>query len=96
LIVETDEIIRALRNEDLICPECTINARCDGEPKCLWNKRAADLLESQQARITELEAQLAESQRRERAAVEDLRLAARESRRTAGACASPVIPTPPI
>lgn len=32
---------------------------------------SADLLESQQARITELEAQLLESQRRERAAVED-------------------------
>lgn len=69
----SDEIIRALRKD---CSECSERSWCDHGTNAIGyycpSMDAVDLLESQKVRIGELEAQLAESQRRERAAVEDM------------------------
>ena len=75
-----DEIIRALRTlrcadpcDCLSCP-CEQFRSYDTGNACDDGTRlaAADLIESLQTRIAELESQLSESQRREQAAVEDL------------------------
>ena len=80
--MNADEIVRALRESlppkidyaELVGAEGFAHGACYvwDDPLPYLMSDAADLLESQQARIAELEAQLAASQRRERAAVEDL------------------------
>lgn len=64
------EIVKALRENAEWC-----DANEYDVPLCMGDNQraAADLIESQQARIAELEAQLAVSQHREQAAVEDLK-----------------------
>ena len=78
--MNADEIVRALRESlppkidyaELVGAEGFAHGACYvwDDPLPYLMSDAADLLESQQARIAELEAQLAASQRRERAAVE--------------------------
>ena len=80
--MNADEIVRALRESlppkidyaELVGAEGFAHGACYvwDDPLPYLMSDAADLLESQQARIAELEAQLAASQRRERAAVGDL------------------------
>ena len=83
-----DEIVKALRENAEWC-----DANEYDVPLCMGDNQraAADLIESMQARIAELEAQLAASQRRERAAVEDLEGAGacftcKHFRRNGGGC----------
>ncbi len=90
-----DEIIPALRCSDAPAEPDDMgcaNKKCkyrDSDGACnivSMCADAADLLESQQARITELEDQLAESQRGRRAAVADLYTACRRSPCNSGIC----------
>lgn len=66
--METEKLIAALREDAKI-----LGSSGHGYGGMAGtNRRAADLLECQQARIAEVDAQLAESQRREQAAVADI------------------------
>lgn len=85
----TDEIVRGLR----IC--AALDGGCGKcgygnlpSPECTQKnmQSAANRIEQQQARIAELEAQLADSQQREQAAEADLMLAAKETQDGVGIC----------
>ena len=75
--METEEIIKGLRfcaGTDCHCEECPY---ADTQERiCIDNLffDVANEIESQQTRIADLEKQLSESQRREKAAVEDIEL----------------------
>jgi hypothetical protein len=57
-MMDYKKIVDALRNDDLICPECERQAECNGEPGCLIRHDAADAIEALTVENARLRAEL--------------------------------------